>query len=92
MFTCKLCLQNYIKKSIRAYKFGRVRFFPVQIEGNYWGGGVLFVGRDLHGYSSRPRPVEFAEVDALPGPEEQFAVFDQQGLGCADQGRFDMEN
>jgi hypothetical protein len=51
---------------------------------------LLFVGHDLHCDPSRPGAVEFAEKDALPGSEEQLAVFNQQCLGGADQGRFDM--
>ncbi len=69
---------TYRKEAVSLQKKGR----------KLHGAIFLFVGQDLHSDPSRPRPVEFAEKDALPGSEEQPAVFNQQCLGRADQGRF----
>ena len=58
------------------------------------GRGVLFVSpikaHNLHQIGARARPVEFAELDALPGAEDQFAAVDQQRDAVADQRGFDV--
>jgi len=47
-------------------------------------------GNDFDPDFSRPRPVEFAEIDPLPGAQGQASVVNEKGFGGTDEGRLDV--
>src|SRR5436190_10441202 len=51
---------------------------------------TLWACCDLYVQISRAGPVEFAEVNSLPGPQHQFSLFDQDATTRTHQRRFDM--
>ena len=52
--------------------------------------GEKLAGDDFNPDFSRPGPVKFAEIKALPGSQSQAAVFDDEGFRGADEGGFNM--